>query len=45
MGDIEWAVRSVCLSIVNDTTMWIIGFIFIVVIFNIILEVFNENSK
>ena len=45
MGDIEWAVRSFGLSIINDTTVWIMAFIFVVVIFNIILEVFNENSK
>lgn len=45
MGDIEWAVRSLGLALVNDTTLWIMGFIFVLVIFNIILEVFNENSK
>ena len=45
MGDIEWAVRSFGLSIINETTMWIMAIILVVVILNMILEVFNDNDK
>ena len=45
MGDIDWIVLSLGLTFGNKLILWIMAFIMSVVIFNIILEVFNENSK
>lgn len=45
MGDIEWIVLSLGITFGNNLILWFLAFILSVVIFNIILEVFNENSK
>lgn len=45
MGDIEWVVLSIFIAFFNDTTNWIIAFALSVLIFNILLEVFHDNSK
>lgn len=45
MGKIDWVVRSFGISLVNDLTTWIIALIIVVVIINMILEVFNDNNK
>ena len=45
MGDIDWVVLSYGISFGDNITIWVLAMILIVVIFNIILEVFNENSK
>ena len=45
MGKIVWVVRSFGISLTNDLTTWIMAIILVVVILNMILEVFNENDK
>lgn len=45
MGDIEWVFRSLRISLLNDTTYWIIAFALVLIIINIILEVFYDKNK
>lgn len=45
MGDIKWVVISFGISLLNDTTYFIIAFALVLIIINIILGVFYDNNK
>lgn len=45
MDKIDWVVHSIFVMLSNDLTKWILSFILVLMIINIILEVFNVNSK
>ena len=45
MDKIDWVVHAILIMLSNDLTVWILSFILVLMIINIILEVFNVNSK
>lgn len=45
MGDIAWVVRAFGITLINDTTSFIIAFILILTIFNFLMGVIHENDK
>lgn len=45
MGDIDWVVQELSISLVNELTVWIMAIACLLTIFEIIWRIINDNSK
>lgn len=45
MDKFDWVVHAILILFGNDLTVWVLSFILVLMIINMILGVFNVNNK